>query len=400
MQLCEEVADGLSAKGHAIAILTSTCCDGNEIARSYPVHRLLPIDPDWHSGKLGFWQFCIGRRRRERQGTAHLRRLVQEFAPDIIFIWHFLGLPRVLLREAEQLPDVTVAYYLADYLPERPDEYIAYWRLPPVHPAAKLLKPLLTRLAVYLLAREGKPTPLKYENSVCVSDYLRRRLVSQGLIPEDAVVIHNGVNLSCFSPDARDSRTCPSSRLRCLVAGRVVPEKGVHTVIEALACLQATAELDGIRLTVLGDGPADYVAHLNGRMHRHHLQDTVEFRSPVPREQMPKLLAGHDVLILPSEYHEPLARAMQEALAMGLLVIGTTTGGSSELLVHEKTGLVFAPGDPESLAAQLSRASNEPNLVTRLARAGQQAVKREFDIRRTIGQIEDYLLDLVLDKSA
>lgn len=85
---------------------------------------------------------------------------------------------------------------------------------------------------------------------------------------------------------------------------------------------------------------------------------------------------------------------------MGLLIISTNTGGSRELLAHEGTGLVFEPGEPESLAAQLSYALNKPDLAARLAKAGRQTVIDNFDIRCTVEQIETYLLDLVDSEGA
>lgn len=395
MQLCEEVADGLAAKGHTIAVLTSTYCDGQEFPRTYPVYRLLCIDPDWHSRHLGAWQFFVGRRQRERQAIANLRQVLTTFRPEVIFVWHILGLPRILFKEAEQLPNLPAAYYMADYLPELPDEYIQYWHLPPIHWTAKVLKRPLIMLGLHILAGEGKPISLNYENVICVSNYVMQRLVSQGLISPNAVVIHNGIDFSQFSPgNTCNSPQFLSGRLRCLIAGRVVPDKGIHTVIEALALLRARADLKGITLTILGNGPAAYLNQLQEQVSSNHLHDIVTFRSTVPREHMPDILANHDALILPSEYQEPLARAIQEAMAIGLLVIGTTTGGSSELLVHERTGLVFEVGNPESLALQLSRALSEPELVRNLARMGQEEVIKNFNIQQTINQIESYLINL------
>ena len=101
------------------------------------------------------------------------------------------------------------------------------------------------------------------------------------------------------------------------------------------------------------------------------------------------------VFLLTSEYDEPLARSIQEAMAMGLLVIGTTTGGSGELLVHEKTGLVFEPGDSQSLANQILRAIQSPLEMRQIKNAGQQAVIDNFDINHTINQIDQYLTSLV-----
>jgi glycogen(starch) synthase len=109
---------------------------------------------------------------------------------------------------------------------------------------------------------------------------------------------------------------------------------------------------------------------------------------------MPEKMADYDVLILPSEYQEPISRAMQEAMAMGLLVIGTETGGSGELLVHEETGLVFEAADAQSLAQRLRRALDDAESAAALARAGQARVRNEFNIDLTVDRIEAYLQTL------
>jgi glycosyltransferase involved in cell wall biosynthesis len=391
MQLCEEVVDGLAAKGHDPVVLTSTRCDGPEIDRPYPVHRVLTIDPDWHTGRSGAWQFFIGRKRRAREAVAHLERLVEQTEPDVIFVWHASGLPRVLLQSAEALDECVTVYYLANYLPELQDEHIAYWEAQPVHPLAKVIKGPVAHMALRQLRREGKPIALEYRHAICVSAYLRRRLVSQGLIPKEAVVIHNGVDLSVFSPEEGGERDVDRSRLRCLVAGRVAAEKGIHTVIDALDLL---GERRDIILTILGDGPAHYTAYLRRQVETHGLQDTVRFEPPIPRSSMPEKMADYDVLILPSEYQEPISRAMQEAMAMGLLVIGTETGGSGELLVHEETGLVFEAADAQSLAQRLRRALDDAESAAALARAGQARVRNEFNIDLTVDRIEAYLQTL------
>ena len=389
------MADGLFAKGHAITVLTSTDCNGEEIDWPYPVLRVLPLNPDWDSHRPVSWQFFVGRVQKEHQASAYLRQLVMEFHPDVVFVWNTTGLPKTLLQQVEQLPGLTIAYYLADYLPERPDEYIRYWQAQPAYQVAKTLKRVLAKVALRILADEGKPISLRYENVACVSDYVRRRLVSQGLISENAVVVHNGVNLTQFSPNGYSNSESLTEGLHCLIAGRIEASKGIHTVIDALAVLKAQIEMLSVTLTVIGSGPADYLNYLQKKIHDNDLQGTVKFHSPVPRDQMPEVLSCYNVFILPSEWDEPLSCAMQEAMAKGLLVIGTNTGGSGELLVHEETGLVFKAGDPESLATQFLRVLNEPKVVARFAKIGQQTVINHFTIQNMVEQSEHYLLDLV-----
>ena len=393
MQLCEEVTDRLAARGHVMTVLTSTCRDGSEIERRYHVHRVLEIDPDWNTKKSAAWQFFVQRRSRERRALAHFQQAISSLRPDIIFIWDAIGLPRVLLLAAERCASATTVYYFANYLPELPDEYIAYWQREPSAVIGKLTKGLLGRLALRQMRIEGKPVSLQYGHAICVSQYLRLRFVSKGLIPESSVVIHNGIDLSTFSSTRSNFSALRSKQLSCLVAGRIVPDKGIHTVIEAVGHLDQREETrDQMSLTILGDGPADYMNYLRQRVAALGIKDVVHFMAPVQRAQMPEIFAKHDVLILPSEYGEPIARSMQEAMAMGLLVIGTTTGGSGELLRHEHNGLVFPSADVQSLATQVARAITTPGLRARLAWQGQQDIGAHFDIRMTVEKVEDYLM--------
>jgi len=76
---------------------------------------------------------------------------------------------------------------------------------------------------------------------------------------------------------------------------------------------------------------------------------------------------------------------------MGLVVVGTTRGGSGELLLHEKTGLAFEAGNSRSLATQLERLLVEPDLAARLAAAGRRTVCESFNIDLTVERIEQYL---------
>lgn len=397
MQLCEEVADGLSAHGHQVAVLTSDQRHGDELPRLYPVHRRLQIDPDWYAGRSAAAQFFLGRRERERNGLAGLQEIVARFEPQVIFIWHAIGIPRVILQAAENAPRARAVYYLADYQPELKDEYIAYWQGAAVTSTARLLKKPLAGLALGMLRREGKPIALRYEHVICVSDFVRRRLTSQKLISPQAVVIHNGVEPAEFSSQDGKGPVFSMERLRCLVAGRIVAEKGVHTAINAFALLKKEDRLPpGLSLTILGSGPHDYMQGLQASVLASGLEQAICFRTPVPRAAMPAALAEHEALILPSEYDEPLARAIQEAMAMGLLVIGTTTGGSGELLVHHKTGLVFTAGDPASLAEQLLTACQHPMQASELARAGQLEVIHNYTIQNTVRQIEAYLQGLLI----
>lgn len=395
MQLCEEVAEGLFNRGHEVVILTSTHTKSEEIKRKYPVYRDLTIDPNWNCRRSAGQQFFFGRRGRERRALNDFKRVVDDHQPELIFIWHAIGLPKSLLKEAENSNKSEAVYYLADYQPEIGDEYIAYWTAKSRKLIVRLLKTPFSKVALAMLENEGKPIKLGYSNVICVSQYVRDRLVSGGFIPNTAIVIHNGVDLIEFTPRDEGKLDSWGDHIRCLVAGRIIPNKGVHTVVDAFALLDLDSLPGKVTLTILGDGPEDYVRKIKSKINRYGLDDIIKIKSPIPRSKMPDLLSWHDVLILSSEYDEPLARSIQEAMAMEMLVIGTTTGGSGELLVHESTGLVFEPRNAKSLAEQITLAAQNPKLMNEIRIAGREEIEHNFSIQKTVLEIESYLLDVL-----
>jgi glycosyltransferase involved in cell wall biosynthesis len=111
---------------------------------------------------------------------------------------------------------------------------------------------------------------------------------------------------------------------------------------------------------------------------------------------MPGILQQYDVLVFPSIYEEPLARITQEAMASGVVVVGTTTGGTKDILCHGENGLTFAVEDADDLADQIARLITDPDLCCRLAHAGRQVVFEYFTLDRMAREIENYLLDCVV----
>ncbi len=390
-QLCEEVAEGLYSRGHQIAVFTSRAA-GTVFPRDYPVWRMFRSEPDWNSPLPAYLQFYLGREQRERQALLDLQKNIRAFAPDVVFVWHIAGIDRGIFRWLESSSDLPLVYYLADYAVETPDEYYAYWKEPARKNLKSIPKRIMAEKAIKTLATEGKPVCLEYENALCVSNFVRDRLVAKHIIPTSASVIHNGVNLKTLVPNGPERSF---DTLDCVILGRLVPEKGIRTVVQSFSLLAKSNDLARLRLTLLGDGPSDYIASLKESIVRSGLQNVVLMRPSVNRNVIPNVLKEHNTLIFASEWDEPLARSVEEAMAMKLLVVGTNTGGPGELLIHHNTGLVFRAGDAADLAVQLRYALSDRSAIMKLAQAGCDWVHKSFDINSTIDKIEAYLHDLI-----
>jgi glycogen(starch) synthase len=228
---------------------------------------------------------------------------------------------------------------------------------------------------------------------MCVSEHERQRAISFGLAPEHAVVVHNGIDLAQFP-----FRGLPSTRrqtgnsLRILYAGRLVETKGAHTAVEAIGWLRRNHPAVQVSLTLLGAGHDTYVQTLDRRIADDNLAQHVARQGWIPREQMPDFMGRFDVLVLPTIHPEPLARVAQEAMALGLNVIATSTGGTPEIVQRDQTGLLFRPGDPAELGACLLRLLSDISLCDQLAISALNMVREKFTIEAMGAQVEGHLL--------
>jgi glycosyltransferase involved in cell wall biosynthesis len=155
--------------------------------------------------------------------------------------------------------------------------------------------------------------------------------------------------------------------------GRLVPEKGVDLLIDALALLP-----ERCHLRLVGGGP------LAEPLRRHAaacgVHNRVEFVPPVPTSAIPTALAGMDVLVLPSRsratWMEQFGRALIEAMACGVPVVGTHCGAIPHVVGD--AGLVVPQGDAAALAGALRTLAERADLRHDLAVRGRARVLDHF----------------------
>ena len=386
-QWCHEVAERLAERGHNVGVLTSRYEREKAPVGEQNIYRLFHLE-----GDLDYYEpihFFTQWKKQHRENLACLENTVRDFAPDLIFVWGMWSLSKALPALAERLLPGRVVYYLSDYWPVALDMHTTYWQLPARRWPIQLLKRVLSKVAMSMLAKESQPD-LKLEKVICVSNRVRDLLVEAGLPIEHACIIHGGTDIERFlEVRKRDYRSRP---LKLLYAGQLVQHKGVHTAIEAMAKLVKELRTGQIHLTLVGSGHPDYEAVLRDLVERKSLGDYITFHSPVSKGEMPALLQQFDILIFPSIYEEPLARMTQEAMVSGLVVIGTTTGGTKEILRDGETGFTFAPEDGDGLAEQVTRLLTDPDLCYRVAEAGRQTVLEGFTLDKMVQEIEAYLV--------
>jgi len=132
--------------------------------------------------------------------------------------------------------------------------------------------------------------------------------------------------------------------LELVFVGRLVSDKGVDVLLDALGILAQRGKMPG--LTIVGDGPER--SALVAQARRLGLADRVHFLGTQTGEDLVRILNQHRILVVPSRYHEPFGVVALEGIACGCAVVGTAGGGLKDAI--GPCGRVVPNGDPRELA--------------------------------------------------
>jgi len=161
-----------------------------------------------------------------------------------------------------------------------------------------------------------------------------------------------------------------------LYAGRLVPEKGADVLLAALTGLTPPGP---VRVLVAGDGPLR--AELEGRARA--LTSPVQVSLLGNREDLPRLLALADLVVLPSRW-EGLPMFLLEAMAAGKAVLACAVGGIPDAVEHAASGWLVAPEDSPALGAALSHLLARPPLRARLGAGARQTFVARFSPEQAV----------------
>ncbi len=218
---------------------------------------------------------------------------------------------------------------------------------------------------------------------VCPSNFVADLFCDLGVPRERVNVIH------CALPEWKETLTGTyvnptrgsNAPLQIVSLGTVTPHKGQHVVIEALR----KAHLAGVRYTVIGSVTRPYADEVRQAA---NAVDGLELRmyGAYEHKLLPALLAGVDLVVVPSVWRESFSIAVREALACGVPVIASRIGALPEAIREGENGLLFAPGATSELAAILQAMDADRSRLERLRRGirasdwiGDEACRRQLE---------------------
>ena len=207
------------------------------------------------------------------------------------------------------------------------------------------------------------------------------------------LLLSNGVDTQRFRPDCctRETRALLGSDSHCVVlyAGLHGLAQGLEQIIEAAAQLK---DEPTIKFVLIGDGPVKQEL-----MREAACKGTtnVTFLDPLPREQMPALVAAADIVVVPLKMHIPGAvpSKLYEAMSAGRALVLVASGEPAAIVSVNRAGVVVEPGDIKALADTLRELARDPVLRERLGTRARQVALEKYDRSLAVARFARYLED-------
>ena len=368
---CKQVVDALRARGHDVRVLT--IAPRTPVPPEPHVLRALKLSEVWNSNRyvLGVNHHVTNQlMNAEATGVSAfnvhaLARVLEEFRPDVAYIWMIVGVGGLGLMATLQHLKVPWLWHLMDDVP------VAICR-----PNGRVIAPLLREVDRQLDGRY-----------LACSRQLVDEVEAAGVRLRPGVeVVPNWVVGG--APTPRTSFYRPGQTLKVIAAGQVAQHKGVDILIEAAAKVRLRG-FENIQVDIYGNVEDDYFPTLVRRL---RLDEHVTFKGSRPQAELARLYPLYDVFAFPTWRREPFAFAPLEASWRGCVPLMSQLSGNAEWAVHgvhclkaDRSSVAFA----DSLCSILDGSVDlEP-----IARRAAAVIGRDFHLDAQVPKIERALAE-------
>ncbi len=216
----------------------------------------------------------------------------------------------------------------------------------------------------------------RLDQFIAPSRFMAQQAAAAGIPPARLRIVRNPT----FRRRTPDETPAPapesSAPVEILFLGRLYPEKGAGTLLEAFAHLSAAGDTAACpaRLVIAGEGPQR--RELQAAARRSNLSVTFPgFLSGIKKDEA---LHRAALVVFPSVWYENAPMTILEAFEAATPVVASRIGGIPEMITHGHNGLLVAPGRAQELANALGRLLTAPRLRQRLGRAARETARRVF----------------------
>ncbi|MFC1596907.1 glycosyltransferase family 4 protein [Planctomycetota bacterium] len=236
------------------------------------------------------------------------------------------------------------------------------WRIIPYRCYQGSLLGSVAKYCMWMAARKKNVWRNDVDAFIALTGFAKQKFVAGGLEPAKIHVKSN------FMEDPLQASGFVPPGKGAIMLGRLSPEKGVHTLLEAWRGID-------VPLKIVGDGP------LRRELER-MAPGNVEFVGHVPQNRAFELLLASAFVVFPSEWYEGFPLALLEALAAGRAVVATDLGARSEMVLPAKTGLLYESGNAADLRAKVGELTQSPGGTRQMGRKAREHFLSNYTAER------------------
>lgn len=230
----------------------------------------------------------------------------------------------------------------------------------------------------------GRATIACADDVIAVSAATREYVKSMSRA--SSTVIYNGVDIARFKPcddlgPLRQHLSIPSGKTVCLCIRRITFKNGIDTLLEVAEQFGSRSD---IVFVIGGDGPDLPLAR---KIVRERKLDNVRLLGAVAADELPQYYAASDIFVLPSKTGEGLPLVVLEALASGLAVVATRSGGHVEILAGGELGYLVEPGDAAGIAQHIAALVEEPDVLKGMKGRARAFATRALSWEHNVDQV-------------
>lgn len=256
----------------------------------------------------------------------------------------------------------------------------------------------VTSLNIGIIKWLKKRAVRKAERITVVSSALKRELLElfgdeeQQRIEEKVAILPMGCCLDKFNTREDKTKNAENGEKKTvLFVGRLAEKKGVAYLISAMEKVEA-------KLVIVGDGPLR--SDLMQQTEELKLQDKVTFLGAKSHEELPAIYASADMLVVPSvtakdKDKEGFGLVILEAMAAGVPIVASDSGGITEIIRDEYNGLLVKERDSEGLAKGINRLLEDAELREYLTKNMRETAER-YDYRVVGKQYAELIKEIEL----
>ncbi len=389
--LARDLVNALTARGHEVHVLTAR---GRDLPSQATIHSVLNYSLDdkaelFLGGTLPTVSQLFRRHVFDPDTYRHTFRVVRQIKPDLIVVDNqYMASAAGLLAVrgagcpvVAQVADKWLRYLLWDLtLLLRPAKR---WQKAVLSMYVKLVQPILRSRALP-------------DHMISISNFIKRYYVEAGFPQQRVHAMYLGVDTSLYQ-----ARLIPhqgENSLDVIFAGQLWEGKGPQVLVAALGLLRRQhPELD-LRLRIIGTGTEAFQNYLKEEILSQGVQDRALLDGFIPTSKLAESLRQGDIFVFPSTWEEPFSITLVAAMASGIPVIATRTGGTPEALRDGVEGMLVPPNDAAALAGAILRLARDPNLRQSLSDAAVTRAVAQWSFDAYVDRLEQQYQQIVSTK--